>query len=133
MTSLSISQKIFQPPLRSNFIPTMSPLPVILNINLSAKSNHKLIEEEPHSSKLNLSKVKTNFDFYISTLIKKASKKCHNPARVCNHMNLNKRRCKINTFIISILRLSTKCMWPGLEVGSLLHYKNDLSNFTRKI
>ena len=44
---------------------------------------------------------KQNFDFYMRKLIEKANKECHTVARVCNHMNLNKRRSKINTFIIS--------------------------------
>ena len=33
--------KFFQPPTRSNFVPTMSTLPIILIINLSAKSDQK--------------------------------------------------------------------------------------------
>ena len=45
---------------------------------------------------------KLNFDFYINfyinTLIKKASQNCHTLAKVCNRMNYNKRRIKINTF-----------------------------------
>ena len=34
----------FQPPPRSSFVLTMSPLPIILIVNLSVKSNQKPIE-----------------------------------------------------------------------------------------
>ena len=74
--------------------PVMSPPPIILIINLSPKSNQK-----PHTSELKLSK-KQNFNFYINTF-KKTSKECNTLARVCNHMNLTKKRSKINIFIIS--------------------------------
>ena len=43
---------------------------------------------------------KQNFDFYMRKLIEKANKECHTVARVCNHMNLNKRRSKIIYLII---------------------------------
>ena len=42
-----------------------------------------------------------NFDFHVNTLLKKASKKYHALARVCNHINKKKRRILMNAFITS--------------------------------
>ena len=42
-----------------------------------------------------------NFDFHVNTLLKKASKKYHALARVCNYMNKKKRRILMNAFITS--------------------------------
>ena len=42
---------------------------------------------------------KTELWLLYQHINKKASKECHTVARVCNHMNLNKRPSKINTFI----------------------------------
>ena len=42
-----------------------------------------------------------NFDFHVNTLLKKASKKYHALARVCNYMNKEKRRILMNAFITS--------------------------------
>ena len=71
MTTLSF----FQPRSQSSFVPTKSPLPITIIINLSAKSDQKPIEQHPYSSELKLSKLrgiylerKQNFDFYINTL-----------------------------------------------------------------
>ena len=46
-------------------------------------------------------KDRRNFDFHINTLLKKASKKYHALARVCNYMNKKKRRILMNAFITS--------------------------------
>ena len=42
-----------------------------------------------------------NFDFHMSTLLKKASKKDHAFTRVCNYINKHKRRILMNAFITS--------------------------------
>ena len=42
-----------------------------------------------------------NADFYINTVIKKASKKYFSIASVGNYMNLSKRLSKVNTFVVS--------------------------------
>ena len=42
-----------------------------------------------------------NFDFHVNTLLKKASKKYHALARVCNHINKKKRHILMNAFITS--------------------------------
>ena len=47
-----------------------------------------------------------NFDFQVNTLLKKkASKKYHPLARMCNYMNKKKRRILINAFITSVFLL----------------------------
>ena len=43
-----------------------------------------------------------SFDFHVNTLFKKASKKYHSLARVCNYMNKKKRRILMNAFITSL-------------------------------
>ena len=43
---------------------------------------------------------KTKFWLLYQHIDKKARKKCHTLARVCNHINLNKRRSEITTFTI---------------------------------
>ena len=43
---------------------------------------------------------KTKFWLLYQHIDKKARKKCHTLARVCNHINLNKRRSEITTFAI---------------------------------
>ena len=42
-----------------------------------------------------------NFDYHVNTLLKKANKKCHALARVCNYMGTKKRRVLMNAFITS--------------------------------
>ena len=42
-----------------------------------------------------------NFDYHVNTLFKKANKKCHALARVCNYMDTKKRRVLMNVFITS--------------------------------
>ena len=42
-----------------------------------------------------------NFDFHVNALLRKASKKYHALARVCNYMNKKKRRILMNAFITS--------------------------------
>ena len=42
-----------------------------------------------------------NFDSHVNTLLSKANKKYHALARVCNYMDINKRRLLMNAFIIS--------------------------------
>ena len=42
-----------------------------------------------------------NFDFHVNGLLKKAIKKYHALARVCNHMNKKKQCILMNTFIKS--------------------------------
>ena len=42
-----------------------------------------------------------NFDYHMNTLLNKANKKYHALARVCNHMNTNKRRVLMKAFITS--------------------------------
>ena len=42
-----------------------------------------------------------NFNYHLNTLLKKASKKHHALARVCNYMNTIKRRAVLNAFITS--------------------------------
>ena len=42
-----------------------------------------------------------NFDYHVNTLLKKANKKYHALARVCNYMDVRKRRVLKNAFITS--------------------------------
>ena len=42
-----------------------------------------------------------NFDYHVNTLLKKANKKYHALARVCNYMDTKKRRVLMNAFITS--------------------------------
>ena len=42
-----------------------------------------------------------NFDYHVNTLLKKAKKKYHSLARVCNYMDAKKRCVLINAFITS--------------------------------
>ena len=42
-----------------------------------------------------------NFDYHVNTLLKKANKKYHTLARVCNYMDAKKRRALMNAFITS--------------------------------
>ena len=42
-----------------------------------------------------------NFDYHVNTLLKKANKKYHALARVCNYMDIKKRRVLMKTFITS--------------------------------
>ena len=42
-----------------------------------------------------------NFDFHVNALFKKASKKYHTLARMCNYMNKKKRRILMNVFMTS--------------------------------
>ena len=42
-----------------------------------------------------------NFDYHVNTLLKKANKKYHALARVCNYMDTKKRRVLKNAFITS--------------------------------
>ena len=42
-----------------------------------------------------------NFDYHVNTLLKKANKKYHALARVCNYMDTKKRRVPLNAFITS--------------------------------
>ena len=42
-----------------------------------------------------------NFDYHVNTLLKKANKKYHALARVCNYMDAKKRRVLMNAFITS--------------------------------
>ena len=42
-----------------------------------------------------------NFDYHVNTLLKKANKKYHALARVCNYMNTKQRRVLMNAFITS--------------------------------
>ena len=42
-----------------------------------------------------------NFDYHVNTLLKKANKKYHALARVCNYMDTKKRRVLMNVFITS--------------------------------
>ena len=51
-----------------------------------------------------------NADFYINTLIKKASKKYFYIASVGNYMNLSKRLSKVNTFVVSKFSSSSYCL-----------------------
>ena len=75
---------------------TSSKTPVGIDI-----SNTKILNEE--RSKLlgvNL-EGKLNFDFHVNRLLKKASKKYHALARVCNCMNKRKRHILMNAFMTS--------------------------------
>ena len=65
----------------------------IFNTKIPSKENVKLLG-------INL-EGRLNFDLHVSTLLKKASKKCHALARVCNYMNTKKRRILMNAFIKS--------------------------------
>ena len=42
-----------------------------------------------------------NFDYHVNTLLKKANKKYHALARVCNYMDTKKRRVLMKAFITS--------------------------------
>ena len=42
-----------------------------------------------------------NFDYHVNTLLKKANKKYHALARVCNYMDTKKRGLLMNAFITS--------------------------------
>ena len=42
-----------------------------------------------------------NFDYHVNTLLKKANKKYHTLARVCNYMDAKKRHVLMNAFITS--------------------------------
>ena len=42
-----------------------------------------------------------SFDYHVDTLLKKANKKYHALARVCNYMDIKKRRALMNVFITS--------------------------------
>ena len=42
-----------------------------------------------------------NFDYHVNKLVKKASKKYHALARVCNYMDTKKRRVLLKAFITS--------------------------------
>ena len=44
---------------------------------------------------------KLNFDFYVNTILRKAGKRYHVLARVCNYMSKKKRRILMNAFITS--------------------------------
>ena len=44
---------------------------------------------------------KLNFDFHVNTLLRKAGKRYHVLATVCNYMNKKKRRILKNAFITS--------------------------------
>lgn len=44
---------------------------------------------------------KLNFDFHVNTLLRKAGKRYHVLARVCNYMSKKKRLILVNTFITS--------------------------------
>ena len=64
---------------------------------------------------------KQNFGLYIHTLLKKASKKCHTVAKVCNHMNLNKRCSKLTLWNIQVypvfsFLILTGCCIAGLKI-----------------
>ena len=75
---------------------TSSKTPVDIHI-----SNTEILNEE--RSKLlgvNL-EGKLSFDFHVKRLLKKASKKYHALASVCNYMNKRKRHILMNTFIRS--------------------------------
>ena len=53
-----------------------------------------------------------NFDFYVDTPIKKASKKCYALARVSNYMDSNKRCVLMNAFKILVLIMSARMNVP---------------------
>ena len=42
-----------------------------------------------------------NFDYHVNTLLKKANKKYHALARVCNYMDTKNRHVLMNAFITS--------------------------------
>ena len=42
-----------------------------------------------------------NFDYHVNTILRKANKKYHTLARVCNYMDTKKRGVQMNPFIIS--------------------------------
>ena len=42
-----------------------------------------------------------NFDFHVNTVLKKANKKYHALAKVCNHINKKKQHNLMNAFITS--------------------------------
>ena len=73
---------------------TSSKTPVdihISNTEILNKERVKLLGVNPEG--------RLNFDFHVNTLLKKASKKYHALARVCNYMNKKKRRILMNRFI----------------------------------
>ena len=54
MTTLFFLRKYFQPLPRSNFIPAISPLLIILIVNLSAKSNQTLFSVKGHTETVDI-------------------------------------------------------------------------------
>ena len=65
----------------------------ISNSNISSEEKVKLLG-------INI-EGRLNFDSHVNTLLSKANKKYHALARVCNYMDINKRRLLMNAFIIS--------------------------------
>ena len=65
----------------------------ISNTNISSEQKVKLLGTNLES--------RLNFDYHVNTLLNKANKKYHALARVCNHVNTNKRRVLMKAFITS--------------------------------
>ena len=75
---------------------TCSNLPVdirITNTKISDVERVKLLEVNTEGRR--------NFDYHVNTLLKKANKKYHTLARVCNYMDTKKQRVPIKAFITS--------------------------------
>ena len=75
---------------------TSSNTPVDIHIS----NNEILNEERVKLLGVNL-EGRLNFDFHVNTLLKKASKKYHALARVCNYMNKKQPCILMNAFIAS--------------------------------
>ena len=75
---------------------TSSNLPVDIRITNTKISNVERVK----LLGVNL-ECRLNFNYHLNTLLKKASKKHHALARVCNYMNTIKRRAVLNAFITS--------------------------------
>ena len=69
-------------------------------VDIHVSNNVILIEEKVKLLGVSL-EGRLNFHFHLNTLLKKASKKYHTLARVCNSMNKKKRRIIMNAFIAS--------------------------------
>ena len=85
--------------LKSNILKQLSNCRVIVS-KPTIRIDHRKANLTPRNVGVNI-EGRLNCDYHVNTLLKKASKKCHALARVCNYMDTKKRRVLMKAFITS--------------------------------